>query len=547
MTVGAIGVALAHAVLYGSWLIDDAGISLAYARNLLRGEGLVAAAGSSRVEGFSNPLWTLLLVPLSNLDGTWRWVSIKALSGALLASSLIAWRHVVSRTSRSPRTTVGLVVFGTALQPAVVIWSFSGLENALTLLLTALVAASVREMTERDERQAPAILTGSLAAALALTRPDAVLISFAGLAVAPLVAAARSRLGVASRALGTMVIAFVAPLGSYLLFRRIYYGEWLPNTYYAKPSPSLRGLTSEAKLRELCESALGPLGLVLVAAAVLGWLLSSDRTALTARVAIAAALGAGAVTAYLVLPADWMGEYRFATATFPLLIWGVAEGVGELVRVAFDTPLQRRCVSAVLISVIASLALPRFVERALMFAVEPPVPLEAVGQRWGSGWNGLARRLGDPKQLSFLLPDVGGALLGSELKLYDLGGLCDRNIAQLSRQAPSRLAEYVYEELRPTFIHIHENWVLRTRLQRDSRLRRDYFPLGTRFKGDHWRSWPESKGLPPDLVWGDFVRRDALEGRGLALDTLRTAYLPLGAGVDWEATRFLAGDISTSR
>ena len=43
------------------WLIDDAGISFAYARNLANGAGFVSQPGRVPVEGFSNPLWTLLL------------------------------------------------------------------------------------------------------------------------------------------------------------------------------------------------------------------------------------------------------------------------------------------------------------------------------------------------------------------------------------------------------------------------------------------------------------------------------------------------------
>lgn len=45
------------------WLIDDALISFAYARNLADGAGFVSQPGRVPVEGFSNPLWTLLFVP----------------------------------------------------------------------------------------------------------------------------------------------------------------------------------------------------------------------------------------------------------------------------------------------------------------------------------------------------------------------------------------------------------------------------------------------------------------------------------------------------
>src|SRR5580692_4725588 len=41
-----------------SWLSDDAFISFRYAKNLVRGVGLVFNVGE-RVEGYSHPLWTV--------------------------------------------------------------------------------------------------------------------------------------------------------------------------------------------------------------------------------------------------------------------------------------------------------------------------------------------------------------------------------------------------------------------------------------------------------------------------------------------------------
>jgi hypothetical protein len=60
----AMAVFLWHASRYGSWLIDDAGISFAYARDLAGGFGLTSQPGREPVEGFSNPLWTLAFASL---------------------------------------------------------------------------------------------------------------------------------------------------------------------------------------------------------------------------------------------------------------------------------------------------------------------------------------------------------------------------------------------------------------------------------------------------------------------------------------------------
>ena len=57
----------AHFLVYSipqPFFIEDAGISFAYARNLVNGEGLATYAGGPRVEGFSNPSWTFLIALL---------------------------------------------------------------------------------------------------------------------------------------------------------------------------------------------------------------------------------------------------------------------------------------------------------------------------------------------------------------------------------------------------------------------------------------------------------------------------------------------------
>ena len=51
---------LVRARYYAAWMDDDAFISFRYARNLVRGAGLVYNVGE-RVEGYSNFLWTILL------------------------------------------------------------------------------------------------------------------------------------------------------------------------------------------------------------------------------------------------------------------------------------------------------------------------------------------------------------------------------------------------------------------------------------------------------------------------------------------------------
>src|SRR5437870_4478354 len=74
-----VAVYIGHYLLYclpQPYFIEDAGISFAFARNLVDGEGLVAYPGGERVEGYSNALWTFLLAAFYAL-GVPMWTSSK--------------------------------------------------------------------------------------------------------------------------------------------------------------------------------------------------------------------------------------------------------------------------------------------------------------------------------------------------------------------------------------------------------------------------------------------------------------------------------------
>ncbi|MCL2825764.1 MAG: hypothetical protein FWD57_17365, partial [Polyangiaceae bacterium] len=67
VAVSAICVFAVRAALEMLWIADDAFISFRYARNLVMGHGLVFNPGE-RVEGYTNFLWTMLMVPAVALD-----------------------------------------------------------------------------------------------------------------------------------------------------------------------------------------------------------------------------------------------------------------------------------------------------------------------------------------------------------------------------------------------------------------------------------------------------------------------------------------------
>ena len=221
-------------------LFDDAMISMTYARTLADTGEWVWFPGADRVQGFTNPLWTLLMAGVhavgmegSNanlamaLAGVALIVVTGLLTGAFVLRSLTPWRHAL----RASAVAAGSIPF---LFP-LAYWTLRGMEvGLLALLAMAMALAALRALARwRDEAGAGAALAlGGLAGALGVaTRLDfaVVVAAVAGLLLvyAP---SMRARTSVALLALAPAVVLAVALLA----FQHAYWGDWLPNTYRLK-------------------------------------------------------------------------------------------------------------------------------------------------------------------------------------------------------------------------------------------------------------------------------------------------------------------------
>jgi len=194
---------------------DDAFIYLRYAENLLNGHGLVFNPDGPPVEGFSSPLFLLLLTVIIAM-GVPPLVASQ-LCSLLPAAALVILAHLAFRR----RVTAGwalLLAGALCLNPSLLTWSRGGLETALmAVLVLALYEAATRRRLG---------LAGVLAGVLTLTRPEGIL--YVG-AVA-LFVAVRWSVKDALR-MGFIAVVLGAP---WLVFRWMEFGEFLPNTYYAK-------------------------------------------------------------------------------------------------------------------------------------------------------------------------------------------------------------------------------------------------------------------------------------------------------------------------
>lgn len=217
--------AFAHLITY-SHLGEDAYISFRYAQQLASGNGIVFNIGEPS-EGYSNLLWVWLLAAAeflgARMDLAARVLSVAFLCGAMGA----AWWCVPRVTPGSPRWMALWCAAAVGFHPLLRYHLDRGLETvtyASCLGMGLLIAAGAGRWW----------LVGICGAAATLLRPEGV--GFAWLIAVPVLVRI---LGDGSRraALIETLKVLALPTGAFLgqlLFRRVVYGVWLPNTVYAK-------------------------------------------------------------------------------------------------------------------------------------------------------------------------------------------------------------------------------------------------------------------------------------------------------------------------
>ncbi|MHC1561082.1 hypothetical protein ACR9E3_19140 [Actinomycetospora sp. C-140] len=515
-----------HSAFYGPWIEDDAGITFAYARSIATGAGPVLQPGAEAVEGFSNPLWLAILVVGHGLGlfdhGAWfglpDLVLFPKLVALACAAGMFAVLYGLARTV-SARPVVLTVVAGTvtALVPSFAIWTTSGLENGLYALLVVALGATVARaaVDGRLLSTRVAVAAGALAGLAALTRPDGLIY----LAVYPLVAVLlagsgwRRAVTPCLRSVGTALV----PVGLYLAWRLVTFGDWLPTTARAKRQ-ELPGPGDLARPGELISYA-GWLAVVLAVAAV--------ALALTRRSRVRTVLGVLLVpltlslVVFAVLPPDWMEQYRFATPLWPLGAFVGVLAAGDVWRRWSSRRTRQLALAAVALAVLASGS--AWLDDAATYRKNPTAPLCFVASSVGERTNAYADILG-VRNGSLLAVDGGGTALTSRLRFVDLSGLTDTRFADVWQRRDYRGArDLVFDTVRPTFFKIDSGWsgLAESGLLSDPRLDRDYVLV-----------------ISQRASTGTWVRRDAVPDPA-ALAAVRRHASAAWAGAD---APFLRGD-----
>jgi arabinofuranosyltransferase len=423
--VAVVLITLAVAATAAKWarspvVYDDAYISYRYADNLVRGHGLVFNPGD-RVEGYSNFLWVMLAaataatgadpLTVTRTVGVLSFLAVVALTGWLWARGA-AWRDLIVL----PLLATLVMPYGLAASVG------SGLETSFVTLVALLVGLTqhVWSSPHRLFRAARTLLP----LVAGLTRLDALLLVAASAAAtaADLSAAGASWRRVAGRLAARFAVA-AGGLALYLAGKWVYYGELLPNPYYAKAADEWH---LGAGALYLAAFALNSPQVVLLVPAAAVAVRAMWRTPLRA-FTVFCVLASAAHAAYLVKVGGDFMYFRMAFEVYPLLVCTAGLGLRSMVS---GRPYA--AAAGVVAAALLSMAPP---------VLEPRFAMQSIGEmdRYARLGREVGRRLGEtlPPDTRIATTLAGTIPYYSRLFTVDEWGLNDYHVARLPVE-PSR-------------------------------------------------------------------------------------------------------------
>jgi hypothetical protein len=356
--LAAMGLYLFHTRQFWHYVNDDAYITFRYSRFWASGRGPYFNVGE-HVEGYTNFLLMLLLAPVYAIGGENAVpVFAKAFSVICGLASIVGtfalsrctvpatqtnkWRSAVTAA-----VTAGLV----ATSAGYAINSTSGLE---TILFSATVVTGVL-LGQLGAGRKKWLGSGIFFALAALTRPEGVLffaVYWLALVACHAPSLFAAAISVPKRGLAALreqpvlwkqlipdALIVTAVFVAHLLYRhKMYDGEWLPNTFYAKAGGFWPTSAAEYIYDGVVKAVLGPVGLWI---GTIGWCFASGERLKSLPVLAVAA--AGSLLPF-VTGTDWMIGGRMVVPFLPLLAVCMTMGWCKL----FDLVVSRRWPAAIL-------------------------------------------------------------------------------------------------------------------------------------------------------------------------------------------------------
>jgi len=398
----------------GSGPIDDDFICYRYARNLLEGNGLVFNHGE-RIEGFTAPLWVLLISAGLALGSD---PVRTALMLSVLGCGVATWAVGSAWRTLRPNGLWPVPALLVASSPAI---AFHGAAGLGTTLLAALLSTWLALGLRAEAQEKPAWGAAIALALACLVRQEMLLFAI------PFAIGPGRRSQASGLAPGWLPLAALAAWAG---VRGVYYGRLLPMTYSVKKLPVFEDLGRGLDYL-LISTLVAGVGLFVVAA-VVGYLRGNRRSSWLS----CAVAGLVLHTGYVIwVGGDYIALARFFVPTLPLAMFLACIGSTRWL-------VSRRGLGGIVLGVV--LLWPQALQLKLPFAsvlddhCRPYLALlhEFDEQRWES----LGRHFAEvvPAGHSVALSPIGAFGWYSRLEIVDVLGLTNASAAD--REPDLRIA-----------------------------------------------------------------------------------------------------------
>ena len=199
-------------------LVDDAMISMRYAKHLAQGHGLVWNIGEAPIEGFTNLGWTLYLAFLHLFPFATSKISLAVMltSVVILLANIIVVYKISQILFPQAKIAPTLSAIITAFYFPLVFWSLRGMEvGLLTLLINYAIFLALKQENQ--------FLISLILAIAIIVRIDAA-ISAMLIAIYYFI----------KKKSFIPILVVIFTVTAILIFQKYYFGDFLPNTYYQK-------------------------------------------------------------------------------------------------------------------------------------------------------------------------------------------------------------------------------------------------------------------------------------------------------------------------
>ncbi|WP_156944554.1 hypothetical protein [Bradyrhizobium sp. Ec3.3] len=228
---GAVGLLLWQIYRQRAFFHDDAFISLRYVVHLVQSGELTWNLGE-RVEGYTNFLQILATSVLVKL-GPGPIDSVRSINAVAAVGLILSTISGARRLAPNDPIAVAVGGFLVMSSAPVALWIFGGLETIMVAAFITIAITLILPVFQANDHPTARSLFAGLVIGLAyLTRPDALIVG--GTMLLSLCCFAPGSLWYRLRSAGLFGSATSAILLPHIIWRVSYYGDPLPNTFYAK-------------------------------------------------------------------------------------------------------------------------------------------------------------------------------------------------------------------------------------------------------------------------------------------------------------------------